>query len=163
SRSMRLMFVCWPFENQGSGLVIQGYSEAARGLGHEVVVYGHTDPKIPLDYSADIESADAVVFVFEWTTDLWQGDQLDLVRLVGRVRRSRRVILDGDGNYNDVISVDGDFNHRDSADSRKWIEVCDSLADKICQPTLHPLRPNVRPFLFYAYNPRWSRPLGFNA
>ena len=46
---MRLMFVYWPFEDQGSGLVIQGYSEAARALGHEVVVYGRSNPKIPLN------------------------------------------------------------------------------------------------------------------
>src|SRR5712692_2753925 len=108
---MKLMFVCWPFEDQGSGLVIQGYTAAAGALGHEVVVYGRGDPKIPLNYSLDIESADALVFVFEWTTDLWQGDHLDLVRLVGKVPRERRVILDGDGNYNDVISVGFDYNH----------------------------------------------------
>jgi hypothetical protein len=32
------------------------------------------------------------------------------------------------------------------------------VSDKICQPTLHPLRPNVMPFLFYAYNPSWEQP-----
>src|SRR5207302_701700 len=112
---MRLMFIYWPFEDQGSGLVIQGYSAAAEALGHQVVVYGRENPKIPLDYSLDIESADAVIFIFEWTTDLWRADHLDLARLVGKVPRARRVILDGDGNYNDVISVLGDYNHRDAA------------------------------------------------
>jgi len=158
---MRLMFVCWPFENQGSGLVIQGYSEAARAPGHEVVVYGRGDPNIPLHYSLDVRSADALVFVFEWTTDLWQGDHLDLVRLIEMVPRRRRVILDGDGNYNAPIAISGDYNHRDPVLSRRWIGICDSLSDKICQPTLHPLRGNVRPFLFYAYNPAWVRPLDF--
>ena len=159
---MRLMFIYWPFEDQGSGLVIQGYSAAAEALGHQVVVYGRENPKIPLDYSLDIESADAVIFIFEWTTDLWRADHLDLARLVGKVPRARRVILDGDGNYNDVISVLGDYNHRDAAASRRWIDVCDSLSDKICQPTLHPLRENVRTFLFYAYNPAWEVPLDFS-
>jgi hypothetical protein len=158
---MRLMFVCWPFENQGSGLVIQGYTEAAPALGHEVVVYGRPDPKIPLSYSLDIESADAVVFVFEWTTDLWQGDHLDLAKLVASVPRNLRVILDGDGNYNDPIEVSGDYNHRDAAANRRWIDVCDSLTDKICQPTLHPLKGHVRGFLFYGYNPAWEVPLEF--
>src|SRR5207245_1600901 len=51
------------------------------------------------------------------------------------------------------------YNHRDAAASRRWIDVCDSLSDKICQPTLHPLRENVRTFLFYAYNPAWEVPL----
>ena len=159
---MRLMFICWPFEDQGSGLVIQGYTSAAKMLGHEVAVYGRADPKIPLNYSLDLASADAVIFVFEWTTDLWQGDHLDLLRLVTKVPRRRRVILDGDGNYNEAISVSGDYNHRDAGASQRWIAICDSLCDKICQPTFHPLRKNVRPFLFYAYNPAWEVPLNFS-
>jgi hypothetical protein len=158
-RSVRLIFVCWPFEDQGSSLVIQGYTEAARALGHEIVVYGCGYDRIPLNYSISIDSADAVVFLFEWTTKQYYGDALDLVRLVGRIPRRRRVIIDGDGHYNDPISVDGDFNHADETTSRAWTELCDSLSDKICQPTRHPLRSNVRPFLFYAYNPSWEQPL----
>lgn len=160
---MRLMFVYWAFEDQGSGLVIQGYTQAARALGHEVAVYGRPNPRIPLNYSMDIDSADAIVFIFEWTTYLRNGDSLDFSRLVASVPRQRRVILDGDGNYNDVINVEGDYNHRDVAASQHWIDVCDSLSDKICQPTLHPLRSNVYPFLFYAYNPAWEAPLDFSA
>src|SRR5262245_27366739 len=109
---MRVMFVYWAFEDQGSGLLIQGYADAARALGHEVVVYGPRNPKIPLDYSLDVGSADAVVFIFEWTTKLQYGDRLDLVRLVSKVPRRRRVVIDGDGNYNDLIRVDNDYNHR---------------------------------------------------
>jgi hypothetical protein len=156
---MKLMFVYWAFEDQGSGLVIQGYTEAARELGHEVAVYGRPYAKIPLNFSRDLESADAVIFIFEWTTRLWYGDHLDLLRLVARVPRGRRVIVDGDANYNDVVQVDGDYNHADAAASREWTAICDSLSDKICQPTYHPRRANVRPFLFYAYNPAWERPL----
>jgi hypothetical protein len=156
---MRLIFVCWPFEDQGSGLVIQGYSKAAKALGHEVVVYACAYDKIPLNYSLVIGAADAVIFLFEWTTRQYYGDQLDLLRLVGKVPRKRRVVIDGDGNYNGLVTVDGDVNHADVEASRRWIEVCDSLSDKICQPTFHPRRPNVRSFLFYAYNPEWERPL----
>jgi hypothetical protein len=156
---MRLIFVYWAFKDQGSGLIIQGYCEAAKALGHEVAVYGRPNAEIPLNYTLDIEAADAVVFIFEWTTQLLEGDALDLVRLVNKIPRRRRVILDGDGNYNDVIRVDGDYNHLDDAETRRWTAVCDSLSDKICQPTLHPLRPKVRPFLFYSYSPAWERPL----
>jgi glycosyltransferase involved in cell wall biosynthesis len=156
---MRLLFVCWPFEDQGSGLVIQGYSKAAEALGHEVTVYGVPYDKIPLSYSLDIASADAIVFVFEWTYLLYYGDQLDLVRLVGGVPRARRVILDGDGNYNEMVRVAEDYNHPNAAASRRWLEVCASLTDKICQPTYHPLRPDVLPFLFYAYSRAWEIPL----
>jgi len=159
---MKLLFVYWAFENQGSGLLIQAYADAARRLGHEVVVYGRPEPRIPLTYTLEIGSCDAVVFIFEWTTALMRGDNLDWVRLFNSVPRERRVILDGDGNYNDMITVDGDYNHRHEADRLRWIEVCDSLTDKICQPTLHPLRKNVRSFLFYSYNPAWDRPLNFS-
>ena len=75
---MKLLFVYWPFEDQGSGLVIQGYSAAARDLGHEIAVYGIEYSKIPLDCSLDVGAADAVVFIFEWTTRLYYGDHLDL-------------------------------------------------------------------------------------
>jgi len=156
---MRIILVYWAFEDQGSGLLIQGYTNAARELGHEIVVYGRAVPNIPLNYSTDIDSADAAVFIFEWTTNLLRGDRLDLLRLMSKVPRRRRVILDGDGNYNDIIRVDSDYNHPDARSHRSWIDVCDSLADKICQPTLHPIRENVRTFLFYCYNPAWELPL----
>jgi glycosyltransferase involved in cell wall biosynthesis len=161
---MKLMFVYWAMEDQGSGLVIQGYTAAARALGHEVSVYGRwipgkNNPVIPLNYSVDIDSADAVVFIFEWTTRMQPGDQLDLARIVSKVPRNRRVVLDGDGKYNDVIKAGDDYNHAYDAEARQWIETCDSVSDKICQPTLHPLRPGVIPFLFYAYNSAWERPL----
>jgi hypothetical protein len=153
------MFVYWAFKDQGSGLVIQGYCEAAKALGHEVALYGRPNPDIPLNYSLDIDAADAVIFIFEWTTQLLGGDGLDLVRLVNKIPRRQRVILDGDGNYNDLIQINGDYNHRDLAAAKRWIAVCDSLSDKICQPTLHPLRQNVQPFLFYSYSSSWERPV----
>jgi hypothetical protein len=155
---MRIMFVYWAFEDQGSGLLINGYTRAARELGHEVVVYGRPIPNIPLNYSMDVESADALVYIFEWTTDLIQGDNLDFARL-SKIPRRRTVILDGDGNYNDIVSADGDYNHRTETSRDRWISICNSLSDKICQPTFHPLRPNVQPFLFYSYNPEWESPL----
>jgi hypothetical protein len=73
------------------------------------------------------------------------------------------VVIDCDGKYNAAISVVGDYNHPDEATSHRWIEVCDSLTDKIYQPTLHPLRPNVRTHFFHAYNPGWEVPLDFRA
>jgi hypothetical protein len=128
--------------------------------------------------SLDIDSADAVIFVFEWNLYLHPGGDkknpllrtglmgighLNVVKLVSRIPRERRVILDCDGMYNDPIDVDGDYNHLDAAASRQRTELCDSLTDKVFQPTYHPLRPNVRPFLFHAYDPAWERPLDFRA
>jgi hypothetical protein len=159
---MRLMFVYWHIGDAGSAQDIHNYTQTAKALGHEVVVYGRQDAQSSVCHSREVAAADAAIFVFEWTTELRDGDQLDLLRLVAMVPRRRRIVIDCDGNYNDAITIEGDYNHRDPAMSRKWTEICDSLSDKICQPTLHPRRRNVCPFFFHAYDPGWERALDFS-
>jgi hypothetical protein len=158
---MRLVFVHHVVADRGSAQDMFNYAQVAKLLGHEVVLYGPSGSNSAFAYSRDVGTADAVIFIFEWTTRLQFGDQLDLLRLVARVPRRRRVVIDCDGNYNDPLSVVGDVNHREPARSREWIAACDSLSDKIVQPTFHPARPNVRTFFFHAYNPAWERPLDF--
>lgn len=158
---MKLVFVYWGFENAGSMLDLRGYARAARDMGHEVTIYGPPNPKFALDYSQHLDGADAVVFVFEWTTQLQFGDRVDWARLLTAVPRERRVVIDCDGAYNSPFEFHGDYNHRTEEESRKWCEVCDSITDKILQPTFRPRRPNVRPFLFHIYDPTWETPLDF--
>lgn len=160
---MRLMFVYYVMDDAGSAQDIRHYARAARGLGHEIVVYGTPRPDSPFEFSRDVAGVDAVVFIFEWTTELREGDQLDLVRLVGGVRRNRRVVIDCDGAYNHALRIDGDYNHKDERASRAWRDVCESLADKICQPALRPREKNVRTFLFHAYDPAWEVELDFDS
>ena len=50
---MKLVFVYYAYENQGSALDLQGYTRAAREMGHEVTVYGWPNAKIPLNYSKE--------------------------------------------------------------------------------------------------------------
>jgi glycosyltransferase involved in cell wall biosynthesis len=146
----------------GSAQDVHSYTRVAKELGHEVVVYG-LDPSSPFRLSKDVASADAVVFIFEWTTQLRYGDALDLARLLDKVPRKRRIVIDCDGAYNDALAVEGDYNHKDAAASRLWVDTCDSLADRVYQPTLHPLRPNVGTFFFHGYDPGWERPLDLHA
>ena len=160
---MKLVFVYWGYENAGSMLDLRGYSRAAQAMGHEVTVYGPPNPVFALNYSQDLAGADAVIFVVEWTTDLQYGDRLDWARLVTSVPRQRRVVIDCDGAYNEPILFHGDYNHRTEESSRKWRDICDSLSDKICQPTFRPRLPNVRPFLFHIYDPTWEASLDFAA
>src|SRR5215510_4055567 len=175
---MRLMFVYWRIGNAGSAQDILQYSRVACSLGHEVVMYAPEETGSPFECSLDLESADAVVFVFEWNLYLFPGGDkkkggiyrdglmgighLNVAKLFSRVPRQRRVILDCDGMYNDSLQVDGDFNHPDADASRRRIELCDSLSDKIFQPTYRPLRPNVKPFFFHGYDPSWEVPLDFD-
>ncbi len=158
---MKIVFVYWGFENAGSMLDLRGYARAGKALGHEVLVYGPPNTKLALDYSLDLESADAVIFVFEWTTQLQYGDGMDWLRLLESVPRNRRLVIDCDGAYNDKIEHHGDYNHKTDEASRAWVEVCDSLTDKIFQPSPRPQRANVRPFLFHIYDPTWESPLNF--
>jgi hypothetical protein len=157
---MRLIFVHFVYEDRGSAQDLHNYCQVAKALGHEVVVYGPPDAG-SFNYSLTVDASDAVILIFEWTTALQRGDQLDWVRLAGKIPRERRVVVDCDGKYNEAISIVGDYNHPDAATSRTWIDICDGLSDKICQPTLHPLRRNVRTFFFHAYNPAWEKPLDF--
>ena len=117
---MKLVFVYWGYENAGSMLDLRGYTRAARAMGHEVTVYGPPNPDFALNYSQDLAGADAVIFVFEWTTALQFGDRLDWTRLLAAVPRRRRVVIDCDGAYNDPIEFDGDYNHRTEEASRYW-------------------------------------------
>jgi hypothetical protein len=107
----------------------------------------------------DVDTADAVVFICEWTTEIQYGDRLDLAKVVAKVPRSRRLVIDCDGKYNDAIAVLGDRNHPDEVAARQWTSECDSLSDKIFQPTLRPRRKNVGSFLFHGYDTAWERPL----
>jgi len=158
---MKIMFVYFIAEDAGSAQDVYNYIRAAGELGHEVVLYGRPGALPSFKFSLDMELADAVFFIFEWTTQLRFGDQLDWARLASKVPRHKRFVIDCDGAYNEMIHVEGDLNHRDAASSRKWMDICESLADRIFQPTLHPIQPNVRPFIFHAYDPGWERPLDF--
>jgi hypothetical protein len=160
---MKIAFVYWGYENAGSMLDLRGYARVAADMGHKVALYGIPNPRFGMEYSRRLCDADAVVFVFEWTTELQYGDRLDWLRLLQAVPRRRRVVIDCDGAYNDHLMFGGDYNHRCAETSRFWADVCDSLTDKIYQPTLRPQRPNVRPFLFHIYDPTWERPLDFAA
>jgi glycosyltransferase involved in cell wall biosynthesis len=160
---MRLMFVYWKLENSGSAQTIYNYAIAAKEMGHEVVLYAPEDPHSRFHCSQDIESADAVIFLLEWNIYLHNNEPLDLENPVKRSARKRRIVIDDDGMYSDVIRVDGDYNHPDVSDSRARCELYESIADRIYQPTLHPVRPGVGTFLFHGYNPNLEIPLDFQS
>ena len=122
-REMRLIFVHWVYEDRGSAQDMHNYAEIAKTLGHEIVIYGPQQVKSAFQYSLEINPADAVIFIFEWTTDLQEGDCLDWARLAARLPKRRRIVIDCDGKYNDAISVVGDYNHESEQQSRRWIQI----------------------------------------
>jgi Glycosyl transferases group 1 len=156
---VRVLLAYFLMRDAGSAQDVRQYVRVAETLGHELLIYGRDGMEPGFPCSRELESVDAAAFIFEWTTELREGDQLDLARIVAHVPRERRVVIDCDGAYNDLLSVDGDRNHHDASSAARWVEICDSLADRIYQPTLHPLRPNVRSFFFHGYDPGWETPL----
>ena len=157
---MRLMFVYNMGQDVGSAHTIYNYCEAAKALGHEITVYRRT-PACATNHSLDVEPPDAVIFVLEWWLELQYAGHLNLVRLLAKVPRERRIVIDNDGMYNDIVRVKGDYNHPDKPACRARRQIMDSLSDKIVQPTLHPIRSNVGSFLFHGYNSAWEIPLDF--
>jgi len=155
---MRLMFVYSLPRNRGYAYDVRTYMQVAERMGHEVVLYGRPHEGATIERSTDIESADGVVLIMEWFYKL-DHDQEALRQLLNKVPRRRRVIVDSDGMYNDVIAVDGDYNHPDEASSRQRMAFCDELSDKIYQTTPTPRQPHVGSFLFAGYEADRAQPL----
>ena len=156
---MRLMFVHHVLEDRGSARDMFQYADVASALGHEVVLFGEPRWPSPFRYTTDVRSADAAIFIFEFTTELQFGDLLAWARILSTIPRARRVVIDCDGKYNDAIHVIGDINHANTDLARQWVEICDSLSDVILQPTYRPVRSNVKPFFFHGYDSSWEVPL----
>jgi hypothetical protein len=155
---MRLMFIYPLPRNRGYAHDVRAYMRVAKTLGHEVLLYGRDHPGSTVERSTDIESVDGAVLIMEWFYAL-QHDHQALVQLMSKVPRRSRVIIDSDGMYNDVIRVNGDYNHLDEESSKERVALCDELSDKIYQTTLTPLRPHVGTFLFAAYDVDRALPL----
>lgn len=160
---MRLLFIHHVIEDRGSAQDMFHYERVARELGHEVALFGRPDRSSPFHYTTEVSSADAAIFIFEFTTKLQYGDLLAWARILARIPRSRRLVIDCDGKYNDAIHVVGDINHAGAELSRQWVEVCDAISDTVLQPTHHPLRRNVKPFFFHGYDSSWEVPLSFDS
>jgi len=139
--------------NAGSIQAAANYVRVGAEMGHEIAVYGRSDPAFPhLRCSTDVEHFDYVLFIVESRLDWMTG--LKLSRIVVRVPRSRRAILDADGMYNRVVTVNGyDRNHPTQRDRDRWVGFYDELGDRVLQPTPEPLESGVMPLLFYGYDP----------
>ncbi len=150
---MKILFVMDQRVDRGSIQSIANYVRAGDMLGHHIALYGRQDPRFPdVRFSTDLEAFDYVVFLVEsWRH--WMS-ALRMPRILARVPRERRAIVDADGKYNQVISVDAyDRNYVYEQDRLEWFAHYRSVTDKIMQPTLAPREPGVIPLPFYGYDP----------
>jgi hypothetical protein len=154
-RRMNLLIVSKLARSARAINTIDHYCRVAPELGHQVAVFGEQQFDFPdIPFSLDVARFDVAVFVVYMSSDF--PDLPYLANLLDSVPKSRRVIIDCSGRYNDTVRVEHDFNHLEKMDGHQgweWIEAFQSVADRILQPTLTPRRDDVRSFLFHGYDP----------
>jgi hypothetical protein len=154
-RSMRLLLISKLARSSRAINTITQYSRVARELGHEIAVFGENQVDFPeLRFSLDPHYFDIAIFVVYMPSDF--PDLPYLANLLDSVPKSRRVIIDCSGRYNETIRIEHDFNHLEKMDGHQgweWIEAFQSVADRVLQPTLTPRRSDVVSFLFHGYDP----------
>lgn len=128
---------------------------AGRRLGHDVTIYGDSDPDLPgLPFSKDLDGVDLALFVLQVPNDF--PDMPGLAYVLDWVPRERRAVVDLWGRYNETIRVDHDFNHLEKLDGHlgwEWDEAIRATAATILQPTLKPRRADVQSFLLHGFEP----------
>jgi len=152
---MKLLLVTGVDPWMRSVSTVHRYAAAGRALGHEVAVYGETNPELPgLPFTTDLAGVDLALFIVQIPDDL--PDMPYLARLLDGIPRERRIVVDLWGRFNDTIRLDHDFNHLEKLDGHlasDWVEAFKAISGTILQPTLEPLRPDVQPFLFHGFDP----------
>jgi hypothetical protein len=152
---MNVLFVSKISQFARSVFPIFKYVEVGQQLGHRVALYGEQTADPPqLPYSLDAKSFDFAVFVVHEPWDF--PDMPYLAQLLDSVPKERRVIIDCCGRYNETVRVEHDFNHLEKMDGHlgwEWVEGFEAVSNTILQPTQKPLRGDVRPFLWHAFDP----------
>jgi hypothetical protein len=150
---MRILFVMDQRCDRGSIQSISNYVRAGDEAGHHIALYGRDDPRFPtVRFSQDLGAFDHVMFLVEsWRH--WMS-ALRMPRFFAEVPRGRRAILDADGMYNPMISVDCyDRNYVYEWTRTQWFEHYAIVTDRVFQPTFFPRQPGARKLLFYGYDP----------
>lgn len=134
---------------------VHRYARWAERLGHQLVVHGHPSPELPrLPMSLDTSDADLVVFLLQVSKDV--PSMPGLARMMDGIPRSKRIVLDLWGRFNETVRIDHDFNHLEKFDGHpdwEWKQAMTALGGKILQPTLTPRLADVGSFLFHGFDP----------
>jgi hypothetical protein len=152
--TMNILFVMKHRGNAGSTHAVANYMRLAPKYGHSVAIFGTPIWYIPeLKFSMEIAEFDRVIYLFE--TELFQIKPLHQAIMLARFPRQDRLIIDTDGMYNELVTVDGyDSNHSTETDRAQWIAYMDALGDTVVQTlTTKPSHPKVSALSFFGYDP----------
>jgi len=144
--------------NAGSIQAVANYTRIAPDIGHTIALYGAPDPQFPgVTFATDPQAFDAILFILESGLHWMSG--LRMARFLRNVPRHRRAVLDADGMYNQLTTIDDyDHNHRNVHEHAKWLAYFNILSDRILQPTPAPTERGVISLPFYGYDPGARRP-----
>ncbi|MGE3701333.1 MAG: hypothetical protein AB7G08_21405 [Hyphomicrobiaceae bacterium] len=138
----------------GNTHAVANYMRLAPNHGHSVAIYGTPIWYVPeLQFSTDVGSFDRVMYVYE--SELYRIRRMSEAVILSRFPQSHRLIMDTDGMYNPLVTVDGyDFNHQNEAERARWIDHLDALGGQVMQTTIRaPVQPRAKAMTFYGYNP----------
>jgi hypothetical protein len=151
---MRLLLVTSVDPWTRSVSTIHKWVDAGRALGHDIAVYGESNPDLPgLKFTTDLANVDLALFVVQVPSDF--PDMPYLARVLDGIPKEKRAIVDLWGRYNDTIRVEHDFNHLEKLDGHQgweWHEAIAAVSETILQPALAPRRKDVKPFLFHGFD-----------
>lgn len=151
---MKLLFVSQLSRYSRAASTIVKYVHVGKALGHEVAIFGEQSSEFTVPYSLDVRRFDYAIFVVYVPGDF--PDLPYLARLLDGMPKERRIVIDCCGRHNETIRVEHDFNHLEKLDGHQgweWVEALQAVSDRILQPTLRPLRDDVRSFLFHGFDP----------
>lgn len=159
--ALRILFVgCFRF-NCGSSHALLGYARAAAQRNYDLRVssLGLVDESV----REKVVVADA-----DWTPDVmvmvFESEQFlttDGLRCIERkLPRARRVVIDPDAKYSEVVRIGADANHPSSNAGEFWRALYQQLSDTILQPCLGPMTGGAKRFLYFGVDRhRPSRPV----
>lgn len=151
---MRILFAGHFEWNCGSTQTVKEYIEAGTELGLDICLsdlgpIDHvTASHLPVVDS--FQETDVLVFVFE--SDQFM-DESRLQRVLRKVPRRRRLVIDTDGHNRNLVRVGSDANHRSIDELIAWREIFDELSDTVLEPALNSTGSSQR-FLFWGMSPQ---------
>lgn len=151
--AMKILFVMDKQINRGSIQAAASYLRVGEQMGHTIALYGREEPDFPgVRFSTDVTAFDYVAFIIESSQDWMSG--LRMPRILSAVPRERRVVIDSDGMYNQIVGVDGyDRNYATERERLRWMANYRLLTDTILQTTFEPLESGAKGLPFYGYDP----------
>lgn len=134
---------------------VHHWLKAGKAAGHDIAVFGEPNPELPdLKFTTEVSGVDIALFAVQLPQDF--PDMPYLARLLDGVPREKRIVVDLWAKYNNTAFIEHDFNHLEKFDGHlgwEWHDAIRSVAGKIVQPALKPLKEEVGSFLFHGFNP----------